>query len=57
MKIQCVECGEAHTTGEIPERPFFGDGKSYYCPVTEKEIAREKDKRFVVWNGREYRSG
>ena len=56
-EIQCTECGSRHNLMYCPSKDFFG-GKAYYCPKKgdeSKEIARHREDRLVVWNGREFR--
>lgn len=52
LQLFCHECFKEVKT-------HFTDGganwfSSWYCTGCEREIAREKDNRFVVWNGREF---
>ena len=56
-EILCTECGSRHNLMYCPSKDFFG-GKAYYCPKKgdeSKEIARHREDRLVVWNGREFR--
>jgi len=55
LKLFCNECWkdvETHFTDN-------GDNwfSSWHCRECEREIAREKDNRFVVWTGGEFKEG
>lgn len=52
-KLYCTDCGKEVLSIFKKEQPEWFD--SYFCSVCEGSIAREKDGRFVIWNGYEYK--